>query len=138
VQARRHRIRLEGRRERVNVAYRASQKQREEFLARLQDEFPEKSFREVLEAGRLILRHSATYARIQETWCNEEMDDARTKQMEAKEARLEARLQEICQSLSPDCAPDFQGDPRGTTVKIKLPSGYTDDWGRTGFCVPGC
>ena len=32
--------------------------------------------------------------------------------------------------------PDFSGDPRGCTVKLAVPSGRTDDWGRTGICVP--
>ncbi len=30
----------------------------------------------------------------------------------------------------------FDGDPRGTTVKVRVPSGKTDDWGQTGICVP--
>ena len=32
--------------------------------------------------------------------------------------------------------PVFQGDPRGACVKLTVPSGKTDDWGRTGVCVP--
>lgn len=32
--------------------------------------------------------------------------------------------------------PIFQGDPRGATVKIRVPSGKTGDWGQTGICVP--
>lgn len=28
------------------------------------------------------------------------------------------------------------GDPRGCTVKLVLPDGYTNDWGREGLCVP--
>lgn len=30
----------------------------------------------------------------------------------------------------------FSGDPRGCTVKLVLPDGYCDDWGKTGLCVP--
>lgn len=30
----------------------------------------------------------------------------------------------------------FQGDPRGAAIKLKVPSGRTDDWGQTGICVP--
>lgn len=29
-----------------------------------------------------------------------------------------------------------QGDPRGAVLKIKVPSGRTNDWGREGICVP--
>ena len=32
--------------------------------------------------------------------------------------------------------PKFQGDPRGAVVKLKVPSGKTDDWGQEGLCVP--
>lgn len=31
---------------------------------------------------------------------------------------------------------DFQGDSRGACVKLKVPSGRTDDWGQVGLCVP--
>lgn len=36
----------------------------------------------------------------------------------------------------PIFVPHFQGDPRGACVKLSVPSGKTDDWGRTGICVP--
>ncbi len=32
--------------------------------------------------------------------------------------------------------PIFQRDPRGAAVKLKVPSGRTDDWGQSGVCVP--
>jgi hypothetical protein len=32
--------------------------------------------------------------------------------------------------------PVFSGDPRGAVLKIKVPSGRTDDWGQEGICVP--
>lgn len=32
--------------------------------------------------------------------------------------------------------PIFGGDPRGACVKLKVPSGKTDDIGREGICVP--
>jgi len=32
--------------------------------------------------------------------------------------------------------PVFSGGPRGACVKIRVPSGATDDWGQTGICVP--
>lgn len=30
----------------------------------------------------------------------------------------------------------FSGDPRGCTVKIVCPNGFTNDWGKEGVCVP--
>jgi hypothetical protein len=30
----------------------------------------------------------------------------------------------------------FSNDPRGATVKIRVPDGYPNDWGREGICVP--
>lgn len=32
--------------------------------------------------------------------------------------------------------PVFQGDPRGACVKLKVPSGRTDDGNHEGVCVP--
>lgn len=32
--------------------------------------------------------------------------------------------------------PVFNGDPRGAVLKIKVPSGRTNDWGQEGICVP--
>lgn len=32
--------------------------------------------------------------------------------------------------------PIFSGDPRGAVVKLRVPSGRTNDWGQTGVCVP--
>ena len=32
--------------------------------------------------------------------------------------------------------PDFGGDPRGYTVKLHLPEGTSNTWGRDGYGVP--
>lgn len=32
--------------------------------------------------------------------------------------------------------PLFGGDPRGCVLKIQVPSGRTNDWGKEGICVP--
>ncbi len=34
------------------------------------------------------------------------------------------------------CGVRFSGDPRGCTVKLILPSGEANDWGKEGWCVP--
>ena len=43
----------------------------------------------------------------------------------------------IARVLAPfNVSPVCQGDPRGACVKLRVPSGRTDDWGQTGVCVP--
>ncbi len=96
----------------------------------------------------LILRHGKTYARIQEmncngvgTWYGESNESFAKRQArheaycEKREQQLERRFTEICAELGPGFSPIFQGDPRGSTVKIKVPSGKSTDWDRTGVCV---
>ena len=51
-----------------------------------------------------------------------------------RQEKLQARVTKL---LAPyKVTPVFNGDPRGAVVKLKVPSGRTDDWGRTGVCVP--
>lgn len=51
-----------------------------------------------------------------------------------REAQIEARVRKLCEKHG--LVPVFQGDPRGAVLKIKVPSGRTNDWGREGVCVP--
>jgi hypothetical protein len=55
---------------------------------------------------------------------------------ERNEEKVCEQIRQRCHSLGEGFAPVFQGDPRGCCVKLKVPSGYTDDWGQTGLCVP--
>ena len=48
--------------------------------------------------------------------------------------RAEARIVKALAGTGVE--PVFQGDPRGACVKLRVPSGKTDDWGREGMCVP--
>lgn len=51
-----------------------------------------------------------------------------------KDCRTEELVTEV---LAPfNVEPIFSGDPRGVVLKLKVPSGKTDDWGREGLCVP--
>ena len=52
----------------------------------------------------------------------------------AHEARFEARVRALCQRHG--LTPIFDGDPRGAVLKLKVPSGRTNDGGREGVCVP--
>ena len=51
--------------------------------------------------------------------------------------RLQKRITDLCAEIGPGFVPVFGGDPRGATVKLKVPSGRTNDWGAEGICVPG-
>jgi hypothetical protein len=85
---------------------------------------------EIQEACSLIGRHAVSYSRIQELWCSSERvcnTDWLRESYEKREASLEARILDLVESLPhTDNGPvrvEFQGDPRGSTVKLLTPSG---------------
>lgn len=73
-----------------------------------------------------VVIEQARAERMIRAWCDKATD--------AFEARVE--------TCKPDCpckrpfVPIFSGDPRGACVKLRVPSGRTDDGGREGVCVP--
>jgi len=77
-----------------------------------------------------LMRYAATYGRLQEQDCNVGLTEAER----AKEQRIECQIQLLCREFK--AIPKFSGDPRGNTVKICVPDGYTNDWGSVGICVP--
>lgn len=104
---------------------------------------------EALIAARLLCRHGKTYHSIQEAMCNgvewaqydtNESFNRRQARHEAwtekRDRQLEKRIRSIVEGLGPGFGVIFQGDPRGCTVKVVVPSGRTNDWGREGICVP--
>lgn len=74
-----------------------------------------------------LVRAARLHHRLQERACNEQVP-------EDHDVPCERRITAICQAIG--CSPLFSGDPRGATVKLKVPSGRTNDWGNTGICVP--
>ncbi len=54
--------------------------------------------------------------------------------MQRATAKMREKFIELCARFN--CRAVFQGDPRGNTLKIAVPDGYTNDWGREGICVP--
>lgn len=54
---------------------------------------------------------------------------------ECPDCLCQDRIKRIASEI-PGVGVVFQGDPRGCTVKLTLPSGYTNDISREGICVP--
>ena len=94
----------------------------------------------VFQFAQKLMRYGATLGRIAENQCNGyqtfdyKWDEKAAKRDEKKEARIQKDVIELCAMFG--CVPVFQGDPRGNTLKIQVPDGYTNDWGREGICVP--
>ncbi len=114
---------------------------RESFIARIvneaapttpEDFLSRPSWSERMALARGILRDAATHHRLCEVDCNEGLTEAQARRSDACERRILAR----CAELGPGFGAVFSGDPRGATVKITLPSGYSDSWGGEGLCVP--
>ena len=65
--------------------------------------------------------------------CNEDMDDPTRRRFEARVAGLEVKASVIAGTLG--CPLELNGDPRGISLILTLPSGRTNDWGQRGWCV---
>ena len=96
-----------------------------EFALLMAREFPEVRPGQLVDLMRLSRRH----CRLQEKACSEPVPAEH-------DAKIERRIMELCQEIDPRCFPKFFGDPRGVTVRLKVPSGKTNDWGAEGVCVP--
>lgn len=77
-----------------------------------------------------IMRYAVTYHRFAEECCNRELSIAERD----KWGRVQFRIMDLCGSFGAKAK--CQNDPRGTTVKVVVPDGYTNDWGNEGICVP--
>ena len=88
--------------------------------------------------ARLLLRHGKTYSRLQEAhcngvgeWCGESNESFSRRQarfekwIDKREGQIERRIARIAQALG--YVADFQGDPRGYTVRIVVPSRSIED-----------
>jgi hypothetical protein len=89
-----------------------------------------------------LLRLAATLQRLAEDDCNVATDEAGQQRRDAKKLRISNRVLAVCNDIGPEhegeslTVPVFQGDPRGAVLKIRVPDGYTNDWGREGIVVP--
>lgn len=130
----------------------SKQKDREEFIAIMtQEGMP-------LPTIRALMRASATLQRLNEAECNVEqinprhLNDGDGKAFCGDTSSRVVRMASAvtcwtCRGVlverrvakmlagTPFVA-NFQGDPRGAAIKVKVPSGRTNDWGNEGICVP--
>ena len=120
---------------------------REKFVQIVQRESNAFTFMERDRLARLLMRHAKTHGNLQEqncngcgTWYGESTESFNKRQsrfeaaLEKREQQIERRLTEIANQLGFGII--LGGDPRGATVKLKVPSGFTDDWAKEGVCVP--
>lgn len=68
------------------------------------------------------------------SWNDETRTHGTVPRVNVQEAKIQERVEKLCATYG--LKPIFQGDPRGAVLKLKVPSGRTNDWGRTGICVP--
>jgi hypothetical protein len=77
-----------------------------------------------------IMRFASTHQRLAVTACNRELTEKEIRKQET----VMMDIIEMCADA--DVKPLFGGDPRGCTVKLQVPDGYTNDMGQEGICVP--
>ena len=84
-----------------------------------------------LENTRTILRAANTLQRLASEACGRELTERELGAVD----RLERKIGELTLAM---CwpAPILGGDPRGCVVKLAVASGFTNDWGKEGICVP--
>jgi hypothetical protein len=107
-----------------------------------------------LDLARKLMRAEATLHRLAEAQCNGDYpaDNGERKVKPCpkcesmwvpsfftvkgicRECSLSERIAKICKEYNIE--PQFGGDPRGAVLIIKVPSGRTNDWGKTGIVVP--
>jgi len=82
-----------------------------------------------------IMRCASTHGRLAVHHCNGDCPYRHDENGVCwKETRIE---RQILRELEPyEVSAKFGGDPRGCTVKLTVPDGWTNDWGNEGICVP--
>jgi hypothetical protein len=89
----------------------------------------------------LLISIGSRSKRLAEAWCNGSIDEQaheRAQRMHVDGPAAEAMAMIAAMpTIEAGKLLLIQNDPRGATIKLILPSGYTDDFGGTGFCVPG-
>lgn len=126
------------------------QNERDQFIAQLVRALPNKPAHLVADSARLLMRHAKTHGRLAEEECNGPGDyvhrlpiaesnrliEEHARRVETRQAQAEKRIAAICAELGIE--PVFGGDPRGYTVKVRLPSGASNTMGgrEDGWGIP--
>lgn len=113
-----------------------STRDRENFIALLVHEYPLDVPEVVAARARRLMRFGTTYCRYQETYCSVELSDYEERKLERRERRTEELVRSLCAEFSPPLLVEFQGDPRGHTIKLKVPSGRATCWDGSTVGVP--
>lgn len=93
---------------------------------------------EIQRTCSLIARLAARHCRLAERECSEEMSESEAARVELETARIEARVTALVEHLPTvdgySMTPVFSGDPRGYTVKVRVPHrpGDGNTWGLGG------
>lgn len=106
------------------------QQERDEFIGILLQEFPNHKYADICELARKLMRYAATDDRFACQDCNEGLSAEEEERQKANQQRILS----LCREWG--IVPVFNGDPRGATVKLQVPSGRKNDWGQVGICVP--
>lgn len=83
---------------------------------------------EILETCSLICRHAATIARLAEKDCNEGLTPAELRRDERAMQTIRALVMDLPHVFGERIRVEFQGDPRGPTVKLIIPDGRGESW----------
>jgi len=78
-----------------------------------------------------VCRQLVAKATVHHYWCEQECNGTAVGEAGDK---AEKAILKLAQAIG--AGVKFSGDPRGATVKLVMPDGYTDDWGKEGVCVP--
>jgi len=103
------------------------------FLAVLAREFPRVGLMQLQHQAAKILRNAKTHARKSCDYCNGDINSS--EDWEKIITPIRNRITAAYKELGGENIV-FGGDPRGATVKLVLPSGTCNDWGKEGWCVP--
>lgn len=84
--------------------------------------------------AKAIVTHAGAHHRLMEDLCNgtiETDEDGDNPRVSACRAKCEQAAKRLGAK-----GVVFSGDPRGCTVKLVFEDGFTNDWGKEGYCVP--
>lgn len=127
-----------------------TQKERVDFITRFRDEYPKRPREECVKAAGLLLRYAREHGRLAVEECNGpgeyinrvpypragELIAAWQADLEKRQERIGAKIVEVCAPFKLPVI--LGGDPRGSTVRVKFPSGVYNTWGGAehGYGVP--